>query len=53
MTKPDLGHDEVAERLRQHLKAGADHVPLGIIAEPDTLTPALTELAGPLGMQHI
>lgn len=45
MTKPDPGHDVVAERLRQHLNA--DHVPVGIITEPDTLISVLTELAGP------
>lgn len=53
MTKPDPGHDVVAERLRQLLNAGADHVPVGIITEPDTLISALAELAGPLGPQHI
>lgn len=53
MTKPDLGPDVVAERLRQHRNAGADHVPVGIITEPDTLISVLAELAGPLGLQHI
>jgi hypothetical protein len=53
ITKPDPGHDVVAERLRQHLNAGADHVLVGIITEPNTLISALTELAGPLGLQHI
>lgn len=43
--------DEIAARLRQHLDAGADHVPVQVLTGPDKLVPALAELAGPLGLQ--
>ncbi len=43
--------DEVAVRLMQHLEAGADQVPVGIVTEPDTLVSALADLAGRLGLQ--
>ncbi len=43
--------DAIAARLRQHLDAGADHVPVQVLTSPDKLVPALAELAGPLGLQ--
>ena len=33
-----------------HLDAGADHVPMQVLTSPEKLVPALTELAGPLGL---
>lgn len=43
--------DAIAARLAQHLEVGADHVPVQVLTGPDKLVPALTELAGPLGLQ--
>jgi probable F420-dependent oxidoreductase len=43
--------DAVAARLKEHLAAGADHVPVQVLTGIDDLVPALTELAGPLGLQ--
>lgn len=43
--------DTIAARLNEHLDAGADHVPVQVLTEPDKLVPALAELAGPLGLQ--
>jgi probable F420-dependent oxidoreductase len=43
--------DAIAARLKQHLDAGADHVPLQVLTSPDKLVPALADLAGPLGLQ--
>ncbi|HJT95731.1 MAG TPA: LLM class F420-dependent oxidoreductase [Mycobacterium sp.] len=43
--------DAIAARLKQHLAAGADHVPVQVLTSPDKLVPALAELAGPLGLQ--
>jgi probable F420-dependent oxidoreductase len=43
--------DAIAARLKQHLDAGADHVPVQVLTSPEKLVPALTELAGPLGLQ--
>jgi probable F420-dependent oxidoreductase len=43
--------DAIAARLKEHLAAGADHVPVQVLTSPDKLVPALTELAGPLGLQ--
>lgn len=43
--------DAIAARLKQHLHAGADHVPVQVLTSPENLVPALTELAGPLGLQ--
>ncbi|MDV3127497.1 LLM class F420-dependent oxidoreductase [Mycobacterium sp. 21AC1] len=42
--------DAVAARLKQHLDAGADHVPVQVLTSSDKLVPALAELAGPLGL---
>jgi probable F420-dependent oxidoreductase len=43
--------DAVAARLKEHVAAGADHVPVQVLTGTDNLVPALTELAGPLGLQ--
>lgn len=43
--------DAIAARLSEHLVAGADHVPVQVLTGTDKLVPALTELAGPLGLQ--
>jgi probable F420-dependent oxidoreductase len=43
--------DAIAARLKEHLDAGADHVPVQVLTGPDKLVPALAELAGPLGLQ--
>jgi len=43
--------DAIAARLKEHLAAGADHVPVQVLTGPDKLVPALAELAGPLGLQ--
>lgn len=43
--------DAIAARLKQHLDAGADHVPVQVLTGADKLVPALAELAGPLGLQ--
>jgi probable F420-dependent oxidoreductase len=43
--------DAIAARLKEHLAAGADHVPVQVLTSPDRLVPALAELAGPLGLQ--
>jgi probable F420-dependent oxidoreductase len=43
--------DAIAARLKQHLDAGADHVPVQVLTSPEKLVPALAELAGPLGLQ--
>ena len=42
--------EAIAARLKQHLDAGADHVPVQVLTSPDKLTGALAELAGPLGL---
>jgi probable F420-dependent oxidoreductase len=42
--------DAIAARLKQHVAAGADHVPVQVLTSPDKLVPALAELAGPLGL---
>lgn len=44
--------DTVADRLRQHLDAGADHVAIQVLGGRDKLVPTLTELAGPLGLKR-
>jgi probable F420-dependent oxidoreductase len=43
--------EAIAARLKQHLDAGADHVPVQVLTRTDKLVPALAELAGPLGLQ--
>lgn len=42
--------EQIAARLKEHLTAGADHVPVQVLTGTDKLVPALTELAGPLGL---
>ncbi len=43
--------DAIAARLKEHLAAGADHVPVQVLTSPDKLVPALAELARPLGLK--
>ncbi|GFG73068.1 LLM class F420-dependent oxidoreductase [Mycobacterium botniense] len=43
--------EAVADRLNQHLQAGADHVAIQVLGQPDELVPALTDLAGALGQR--
>lgn len=43
--------DAIAGKLKAHLDAGADHVPVQVLTAPDKLVPALAELAGPLGLR--
>jgi probable F420-dependent oxidoreductase len=43
--------DAIAARLKEHLAAGADHVPVQVLTSPEKLVQALAELAGPLGLQ--
>ena len=44
--------EDIAKRLDEHLQAGADHVAIQVLGahDADTLLPALSELAGPLGV---
>jgi probable F420-dependent oxidoreductase len=42
--------DDIANRLREHLRAGADHVVIQVLGGPDKLMPTLCELAGALGL---
>ncbi len=44
--------EDIARRLGEHLEAGADHVAIQVLGghDEDTLLPALSELAGPLGL---
>ena len=44
--------DAVAQRLNEHLEAGADHVAIQVLGgwKEETLLPALSQLAGPLGV---
>jgi probable F420-dependent oxidoreductase len=46
--------EAIAARLSEHLEAGADHVAIQVLGggTEDTLLPALSELAGPLGLTH-
>jgi probable F420-dependent oxidoreductase len=44
--------DAIAARLKEHLDAGADHVPVQVLTKDENLVPALAELAGPLGLTH-
>ncbi len=43
---------DIAQRLTEHLEAGADHVAIQVLGgwNEDTLLPALSELAEPLGL---
>lgn len=43
--------DAIAARLKEHLAAGADHVPVQVLTGPDKVVAGLAELAGPLGLQ--
>ena len=45
--------EAIAKRLSEHLEAGADHVAIQVLGgwTPETLLPALSELAGPLGLK--
>ena len=43
--------DAIAARLKEHLDAGADHVPVQVLTGTDKLVGALAELAGPLGLR--
>src|SRR6202048_1721321 len=42
--------DDVANRLGEHLRAGADHVVIQVIGGTDKLLPTLTDLASALGL---
>jgi probable F420-dependent oxidoreductase len=42
--------EAIAARLKEHVTAGADHVPVQVLTGTDKLVPALAELAGPLGL---
>jgi probable F420-dependent oxidoreductase len=42
--------EAIAARLKEHLDAGADHVPVQILTKDENLVSALAELAGPLGL---
>jgi probable F420-dependent oxidoreductase len=42
--------EQIAARLGEHLDAGADHVAIQVLGDPDQLVPTLTALAGPLGL---
>lgn len=42
--------DAIADRLNEHLDAGADHVPIRVLTSPDKLLAALTALAGLLSL---
>ena len=43
--------EDIANRLNEHLDAGADSVLIQVLGGPDKLLPTLTELAGPLGLK--
>ena len=42
--------EAIAAGLKEHLDAGADHVPVQVLTKSENLVPALAELAGPLGL---
>jgi probable F420-dependent oxidoreductase len=44
--------DDIAKRLGEHLRAGANHVVIQVLGGPDKLLPTLAELAGPLGLSR-
>jgi probable F420-dependent oxidoreductase len=37
--------DNIANRLNEHIEAGADHVAINVVGGPDTLLPTLTALS--------
>jgi probable F420-dependent oxidoreductase len=45
--------EAIAQRLNEHVEAGADHVAIQVLGgwTDETLLPALSELAGPLGLR--
>ena len=43
--------DDIAKRLHEHLRAGANHVVIQVLGGADRLLPTLAELAGPLGLK--
>ncbi|OBF15888.1 LLM class F420-dependent oxidoreductase [Mycobacterium kubicae] len=44
--------EQIAARLKEHIDAGADHVPVLVLTKDENLVPALAELAGPLGLNQ-
>jgi probable F420-dependent oxidoreductase len=44
--------NDIADRLGEHLLAGADHIVIQVLGGPDKLLPTLAELAGPLGLSR-
>ena len=44
--------DEIAERLNEHVTAGADHVAIQVLGGGDELLSTLEELSGPLGLAN-
>jgi probable F420-dependent oxidoreductase len=46
--------EAIVQRPNEHLEAGADHVAIQVLGgyNEDALLPALSELAGPLGLTH-
>jgi probable F420-dependent oxidoreductase len=44
--------EQIAQRLREHIDAGADHVAIQVLGGWDELVPTLEELAGPLGLRE-
>ena len=44
--------DQIAARLKEHLDAGADHVPVQVLTKDENLVSALAELAGPLELNR-
>jgi probable F420-dependent oxidoreductase len=43
--------EDIANRLNEHIEAGADHVTIQVLGGWDKLLPTLTELAGPLRLK--
>jgi probable F420-dependent oxidoreductase len=44
--------EQIAGRLNEHLRSGADHVAIQVLGGSDRLLPTLTELAEPLGLKR-
>jgi probable F420-dependent oxidoreductase len=44
--------EDIAKRLNEHLRAGANHVAVQVLGGADQLLPTLSELAGPLGLSR-